>query len=68
VWYVSITYMVLGEVGDEITMEKHQSKKLAEEIERVKTIRIKEGASLRWFISYTDNPNYFPTLFIPLLC
>ena len=25
-WYVSITYIILGELGDEITMEKHQSK------------------------------------------
>ena len=28
VWYVSITYIIMGEVGDEITMEKHQSKTL----------------------------------------
>jgi len=33
-------------VGDEITMEKHQSKRQGEEVERVKTIRFKEGASL----------------------
>jgi hypothetical protein len=46
VWYVSINYIILGEVGDEITMEKHQSKRQGEEVERVKTIRVKEGASL----------------------
>jgi len=27
-------------------MEKHQSKRQGEEVERVKTIRVKEGASL----------------------
>ena len=43
VWYVSINYIILG---DEITMEKHQSKRQGEEVERVKTIRFKEGASL----------------------
>ena len=42
VWYVSITYVVLGEVGDEITMDKHQSKTLGKEVERIKTIRVKE--------------------------
>ena len=46
VWYVSINYIILGEVGEEITMEKHQSKRQGEEVERVKTIRFKEGASL----------------------
>jgi len=46
VWYFSITYIILGEVGDEITMEKHQSKRQGEEVERVKTIKVKEGASL----------------------
>jgi hypothetical protein len=43
VWYVSINYIILG---DEITMEKHQSKRQGEEVERVKTIKVKEGASL----------------------
>ena len=45
VWYVNITYMILGEVGDEVSMEKHQSKTLGKEVERVKTIRVKRGAS-----------------------
>ena len=44
VWYVSINYaIILGEVGDEITMEKHQYKRQGEEVE---TIRVKEGASI----------------------
>ena len=47
VWYVSITYIILGEVGDEITMEKHQSRTLGKELERIKTIRVKEGATLK---------------------
>ena len=45
VWYVSINYIILGEVGDEITMESI-SPRDSEEVERVKTIRVKEGASL----------------------
>ena len=47
VWYVSITYIIMGEVGDEVTMEKHQSKTQEKEIERVKTIRVKEGAKMK---------------------
>ena len=46
VWYVSITYMILGEVGDEISMEKHHSKTLGKEVERIKNVRVNEGASL----------------------
>ena len=47
VWYVSITYTILGEVGDEVTMEKHMSKTLGKEVERIKTIRVKEEQPLR---------------------
>ena len=47
VWYVSITYIVLREVGDEITMEKHQSKRQGKQVERIKTIRVKEGAKMK---------------------
>ena len=47
VWYVSITYIIMGEVGDEITMEKHHSKTLGKEVERVKTIRVNEGQKMK---------------------
>ena len=40
---MSITYVVLG---DEITMDKHQSKTLGKEVERIKTIRVEgEGSN-----------------------
>ena len=31
-------------MGDEITMEKHQSKRQGKEVERIKTVRVNEGA------------------------
>ena len=37
---MSITYIILGEVGDEITMEKHHSKTLGKELERIKNVRV----------------------------
>ena len=46
VWYVSVTFTILGEVGDEITMEKHQSMRQGKEVERIKTIRVNEGVNL----------------------
>ena len=33
--------------GDEISMEKHQSKTQGKEVEGIKTIRVKEGALLK---------------------
>ena len=34
-------------MGDEITMEKHQSKTMGKEIERVKNVRVNEGAKMK---------------------
>jgi hypothetical protein len=47
VWYVSITYTILGEVGDEVTMERHHSKTLGKEIERINTVRVNEAAKMK---------------------
>ena len=62
VWYVNITFMILGEVGDEITMDKHQSKTLGKEVERIKTIRVKEGATLK----VISHPLKFKKFFLQL--
>ena len=64
VWYVSITYIIMGEVGDEVTMEKHQSKTQGKEIERVKTVRVNDGPKMKLLKII----HYAPIMSLTFLC